>query len=638
MKKASTIVLYLLLLIYLEFVSKVLMFNKLPDKRFIYVILFSLTIAIILNLVTKLFSEKINKIITFILISIIVVFYMVNYLYFAMYASPVSISDVELLKDAVVDFYEMIVHLLVTNVVSVLLFLMPIFVYRMYYKHFDYAKKSFKNYIVTLVMIVGTYCGSIMALNLDKNDLYSAYNLYYNIDALTAGTEVLGLMTSERLSIKRTLLGFRELVVEEPVAEIEEIPKVYNELAIDFDSLIASESDEEIRGVYEYLKSKKATNKNEYTGKYKGKNLIFILAEGFNSMAVDKNRTPTLYKLINEGFNFKNYYSPLFFSTTGGEFQAMNSLIPSQEVLGMWRKNNPYLPYALGNVFGELGYKSSSYHNWTYTYYSRNTTMPTLGFSNYLGCGNGLEARINCSWVPSDVDLIRTTFDEYASNSPFVAYYISVSGHAPYNFTGGNSIAIKNKDVVSDLTYSDSVKAYLAAQMELEYAVSLLIENLKAAGILDETVIVLTGDHYPYTLTMEEIKELSLEERDETIEVNHSNLIIWNNKKENKVIEKVASQIDVLPTILNLFGIEYDARLLMGNDIFSEEEGLAIFSNRSWQSDKGRYFQGKEFISEVDDKESYLATVNKRVANSFTISKLIIEKDIYRKIFDFLGK
>jgi phosphoglycerol transferase MdoB-like AlkP superfamily enzyme len=262
--------------------------------------------------------------------------------------------------------------------------------------------------------------------------------------------------------------------------------------------------------------------------------------------------------------------------------------------------------------------------------------MPTLGFSNYTACGNGLEEKINCSWLPSDVDLINASFDDYASNSPFVTYYISVSGHAPYNFTGGNSISIKNKEKVENLPYSDSVKAYLSAQIELDSALNTLINKLEEKGILDDTVIVLTGDHYPYTLTTDEINEISNYERDETIEVNHSNLIIWNNKEEGVTIDKVASQIDVLPTVLNLFGISYDSRLLLGNDIFSSAEGLAIFSNRSWISDSGKYITNKGFTKTIseDVSDDYVDVMNNRVLNSFTISKLIMEQDLYRNILN----
>ncbi len=634
-KKHTTIILYLFLFVYLEIINKTLMFNKLLDKDFFNVILFSLSLSFLFSFFTHFFREKNNKRICTVLVILITAFYLYNFLYFSLFSMPFSINDLELVNNAL-SFYEIGLHLLQTDFLSILIFLIPFFLFLLYKNNFDFAKKERKKRIKIFIFFLFTHIIALLSLNIDKTTLYSPYNLYYHLNSLTTSTEVLGVFTSQRLSIKRAIFGFQEkLVTEETEEDSEEVS--YNKLDIDFDKLISETQDESTKNIYRYLKTKKATNKNEYTGLYKGKNLIFILAEGFNSIAVDEIRTPTLYKLIHEGFDFTNYYSPEFLSTTGGEFQAMTGLIPTQEILKIWRNENPTISYAIGNSFEKIGYNTFSYHNWLYTYYSRHKTMPTLGFNDYMACKNGMEKEINCSWLPSDVDMINKTFGNYAKNGPFVTYYITVSGHAPYNFMGGNSIAIKNKEVVKDLPYSDPVKAYLSAQMELEYALSSLIEKLEMEGILDDTVIVLTGDHYPYTLTEEEINEVSTYEREEMVEVNHSNLIIWNTNNEHKVIEKVASQIDVLPTILNLFGINYDSRLFIGNDIFSDEEGLAIFASRSWRSDKGTYFSNTGFVGE-EVSDNYITYMNSRIANSFTISKLLLEKNIYKKIEKEIGE
>ncbi len=633
-KKYSTVILYLFLFIYLELLNKVLMFNKLPNKEFLIVAFFSISLSFFLSSITHFFKEKTNKKIAIGLVVFFIAFYLYNFLYFSLFSLPFSISDIELVNNAI-SFYEIGLHLIQTDIIYILLFLLPFFVFILYKNNFDFSKNTNRKKGVKFLLSITIFLGTLGTLNLNKTDLYSPYNLYYNLNSMTASTEVLGVFTSQRLSIKRFFFGFQEkLVMENREESNSEIS--YNKLDINFDELIEKEKDETLKSVYEYLNTKKATNKNEYTGLYKGKNLIFLLAEGFNSIAVEEYRTPTLYKLINEGFQFTNYYSPEFLSTTGGEFQAMTGLIPTQEILKIWRNDTPKFSYAIGNVFNKLEYNTYSFHNWLYTYYSRNKTMPTLGFHNYLACKNGMEKRIDCSWLPSDVDMINTTFDDYAKNSPFATYYITVSGHAPYNFMGGNRMAVKNKDVVKDLPYSTSVKAYLSSQMELEYALNTLLRKLESAGILEDTVIVLTGDHYPYTLTEEEINEVSTYDREELVEVHHSNLIIWNTNNEHKVVDKVASQIDVLPTILNLFGVEYDSRLFIGNDIFSDEEGLAIFASRSWKSDKGIYYSDKGFVGEASD--AYVTAINSRVANSFTISKLLVEKNVYEKIETRIGE
>ena len=445
------------------------------------------------------------------------------------------------------------------------------------------------------------------------------------------------------MDIQRSIFGFHESIVEEEDTknnEEEELPEevtTYNQIDIDFDGLIASTNESGKKNLLEYLKNTSPTNQNDYTGYFKGKNLIFILAEGFNSIAVDSERTPTLYKLTHNGFVFNNFYSPVFLSTTGGEFQATTGLIPTQTILKTWKNNTPNIYYALGNSFNRLGYTTNAYHNWTYSYYERNKTMKTLGFYSYTGCRNGLELEMNCKWLPSDIDLMNVTFPKYSTEEQFMTYYITVSGHAPYNFTGGNNIASKNKNLVEDLPYSNSVKAYLASQIELDRALESLIQQLEEENILDNTVIALVGDHYPYTLSIDEINEISSYERDEIVEVNRSNFIIWNSEMKEKVeINKVGSQIDVLPTILNLFGIEYDSRLLVGKDILSNSEGIAIFSNRSWVTNKGTYFANENKFVSADDTEvdnEYIRKINTKVANSFTISDSIMKYDIYNYIF-----
>ncbi len=626
-KKYSVFFFYFFLFLYLEIINRILMFNKSLDKDFFVVLLFSLSLSCFFTFLTKLFKGKTSKILHCIFTILITAFYLYNFLYYSLFSTPFSIRDIELVSNAL-GFYEIALHLIQTDFLSILLFLVPFFLYLLSFKQFHYEKSKWYKKVGIGISTIVFYLLSLLSLNIDKNRLYSPYNLYYNIDSITTSTEVLGVFTSQRLGFKRALFGFEEKILKEE-EEIVEEPLEYNKIDFDFDQLIASETDAGTKQVYEYIKNKKATEKNEYTGMYDGKNLIFILAEGFNAIAVDEARTPTLYKLIHDGFYFTNYYSPEFLSTTGGEFQAMTGLIPTQEILSIWRNKHPDISYAIGNSFKREGYNTFSFHDWRYTYYSRHITMPTLGFDNYTACLNGLEKKMNCSWLPSDVDMINVSFDTYAKNTPFVTYYITVSGHAPYNF--GSNMAIRNKEIVNSLPYSNPVKAYLATQYELEKALTILLEKLEQAGILEDTVLVLTGDHYPYTLTEDQVNEISTYPRDEMVEVNHSNLIIWNPQNEFKEIDKVASQIDVLPTILNLFGIEYDSRMFIGNDIFSKEPGLAIFASRSWRSDEGTYFINKGFEGNAVSEE-YINQINARIANSFTISKLLLEKNIYAKL------
>ena len=235
--------------------------------------------------------------------------------------------------------------------------------------------------------------------------------------------------------------------------------------------------------------------------------------------------------------------------------------------------------------------------------------------------------------------MINVTFGDYANmEGPFATYYVTVSGHSPYN--NSDNIAKEYLSNLEGTSYSSQVKYYLAAQMELDKMLEQLVIKLTETGELDNTVIALVGDHYPYTLSTEEVNEVSSYEKDGTIEVNRSNFIIWNSQIEEPiVVDKVGSQIDVLPTLLNLFGIDYDSRLIVGQDILSNYEGIAIFSNRSWVTDYGWYYVSqKRFVLKegktLEDQEAYINRINNRVANSFSVSKMILDTNYYNYILN----
>ena len=640
MKKQFNVIFYLsFLIIYLEILTKI--FVTKSFSGILLTLLFSIPIILILYLITNIFKKKGNVVLTYIISVVFVIYYCFQFFFHRLFSNIFSFNTLGLASNAL-DFTNIIFDVVIKNIWVVILYLLPIILLIIFQKRINFERASLKKILICFIATILIWIISLLCLNINKNDTYSAYNLYYNINSESKTVETFGLFTYTRLDVKRVLFGFEEKLTmnEEPdipnipeEEEPEEVVPTYNEIEIDFDTLIANETNSTIKSMLEYFKNSDATNKNEYTGMFEGKNLIFILAEGFNMIAVDPELTPTLYKLSHEGFVFNNFYSPVFLSTTGGEFQATTGLIPTQSILSDWKKSEPTISYALGNAFSNLGYTANGYHNWTYTYYSRQKTMKTLGFTSYMGCGNGMEDLINCSWLPSDVDMINQTLPLYQDNTPFVTYYVTVSGHAPYAYNStGNSIALKNIQYVKDLPYSNNVKAYLATQIELDRALEALIDGLEEQGILEDTVIALVGDHYPYTLTIDEVNELSDYERDEIVEVNRSNFILWNSEIETVEVDKVGSQIDVLPTLLNLFGVEYDSRLIVGKDILSDAPGLAIFSNRSWVSDYGTYKNGKFTLKEgvtLENTTEYVTSMNNLVSNRFTLSANIIKYNMY---------
>ncbi len=410
-----------------------------------------------------------------------------------------------------------------------------------------------------------------------------------------------------------------------------------NVLNIDFGCLAEETKDKKIKNLHSYFASATPTDKNEYTGMFEGYNLIMLTAEGYSQWAVNEEITPTLYKMVHEGFYFENYYTPLWWtSTSDGEFVECTGLIPTGTNSFKKTADN-YMPFGFGHIFSELGYSTRAYHNHSYTYYGRDKTHPNLGY-DYKGVGNGLD--VKKTWPESDLEMMQKTVSEYIGDEKFHTYYMTVSGHMDYTFND-NSMSARNKKYVEHMDLSSEAKAYLACQKELDFALEYLLNELEAAGVADKTVIVLSGDHYPYGLEKDKIDELAGHEVEENFELYKSNLVLYCPGMEPVTVSEPCSALDIVPTVLNLFGVEYDSRLFMGQDIFSTATPLVMFSNQSYITDKVMYNSKNGQVTYLTDEElpeDYVKTVAAIVKNKFNISASIITKDYYSYLEKELSK
>lgn len=652
-RKLPLLIFYSFLIIYLELVYKSAVLNNVFSINTLTVIVFSIPFILINTLINSLFKEKINRIISIVLSIFITLIYISQYIYFEFYDSIFSIYSIKEGTGQVFgEFFSAILKMVLDNIWVTLLFLLPFLLFIIFGKKIFNYERNKKASLITSGLSIVSIAICILFVQFYGSGMYSLKRLYKETHAPMITINKVGLLSMEVLDLDRFIFGFEEKLynINKPTDNKEETKKPeeteeikYNVLDIDFDKLINEEENSMVKSMHEYFKNVTPTKQNEYTGIFEGKNLIYITAEGFDKIAIDESLTPTLYKLANNGFVFENYYQPLFtVSTSDGEYMFLNSLIPKEGVWSFYRSSNIYMPFGIGNVFKREGYSTvNAYHDHTYTYYNRDKSHPNLGFDKYIGCGNGLEELINCkTWPESDVEMINATVDDYINSDKFMTYYMTVSGHLNYTFTG-NYISYKNKDLVKDLPYTDHVKAYLAANIELDRAIESLINKLKEKGKLDDTVIVISPDHYPYGLKTSELNEISDTDRSDKFEMFHTSLILYNSEiEENVKVTKYVSSIDVLPTIYNLFGIKYDSRLLMGRDALSDAEGLVILSDRSFINEFGSYnsITGKYTKFKEDVSNDYIEKLNHEVYQRFTMSSLLLyEKngvylDYYRKL------
>lgn len=415
-------------------------------------------------------------------------------------------------------------------------------------------------------------------------------------------------------------------------------PQGVHALPIDFDTIIAGETDEGLLQAHQWFSQRDPTPENQWTGYFEGKNLIWIVAEGFSTLAMDPQRTPTLWKLSHEGFVFDHFYTPLWgVSTSDGEYVTTTGLIPKSGVWSYSLSAENYMPFSLGNQFRKEGYRTMAFHDYLYDYYDRNLSHPNMGYE-YYAIGQGLDLNWGGQFPPSDLEMMEEIVPMFIDEDQFMVYCLTVSGHLNYTLEE-NAMSARHWNVVKDLPYSDTVKCYLACQMELELALTRLVNQLEAAGKLDDTVIVLSADHYPYGLTDEEYSELLGHSVDPVFEIYENTLILWNSQMEETVhVDKYCSSLDVMPTLSNLFGLEYDSRLIMGSDILSDDKPLVIFANYSFINDQGYYNSTtNEFIRwdgkqpDSDEVSAMIAEVQNRVAYSATI----LDTDYYRILFNY---
>lgn len=602
-----------------------------------------------------------NKVIFSLYLTVLTLFILIQYVYhmilndqFLMLYSLVNGRGFE----NALDFVETIKLTILQHWWRLLVMALPMILYyalflpknRMHWERMDW-----KEALVVLGGGVLSHLLVLLVLILVGTDLNTP-KYYYDFQSnQPMNFKNLGVVTSMRLDMQRMIFKNTRnntWVIEDPVEESskeesemmqsearEQMQKksVPNVLDIDFDKLIANESNDTIRSLHEYMKSVEPTYTNEYTGIFKDYNLVLITAEGFSKWAVDPDLTPTLYKMVHEGFYFENFYQPLYYvSTSDGEFVTDTSILPQSDRWSYYRTSMIEMPFGMGNRLNPLGYTCFAYHNHTYDFYDRELSHPNMGYV-YKGLYNGMDIKVE--WPESDLDMIRASIDDYINCEPFHAYYMTVSGHLEYSY-GGNSMSRRNWDKVADLPYPESVKAYLACNIELDLAMEYLLQKLEESGAADHTLIVLSQDHYPYGLTDDELTLLN-----DGVDVTenwgrfHTNLIMYTPSMREQVrVKKYCCSLDVIPTIYNLMGLEYDSRLFMGRDILSSCDGLVITNDYSFFNEKVSYnTQTGETVYKVDGvDEKYVNKMINRVNNSYAVSLAIVDNDYYSYLKDYM--
>ena len=399
-----------------------------------------------------------------------------------------------------------------------------------------------------------------------------------------------------------------------------------------------------VSGLYEYtargfymtfLKSKQTVNeqdiaflkeeyskendkkKNRYTGKQKGNNLIIVQLEGVDSWLINKNDTPTLYNMMRNSINFTNHYS--YYNGGGSTFNsefAVNTgfITPLSYTQNAYTFNKNSFPYSLAHLFKNEGYSVNAFHMNTKEFYSRGTNYKNWGYDNYYGLVDLGTYKDNSYYLDRELILNEDFNEKMFSDKPFVDYIITYTNHMPFSSEKGNCKMLldldseENENVSYDLNEEDCARRQAK---ETDYMMELLLNELKTRNLYNNTTIVVLTDHYLYTLSDKTI--LDKYKNTSNYLINYTPFFIWNNGKDKKTVKTVTSQLNVLPTILNLFGIDYNPVNYIGSDALDNNyQKIVFFSDYSWY-DGNVYVDGgivtnKRYISDeaLDNKNYYV--------------------------------
>ncbi|MBQ7779193.1 MAG: sulfatase-like hydrolase/transferase [Clostridia bacterium] len=685
---------------YLEMIVRLCTTGAPTVIEFINIFFFSFSFGAFISFILSLIKNRtVLRIIAVALIVLITIIICSQMIYFQIFRFYYSLDNASMAGQAVGDFGEIMWKTIGSNIGYILILAIPAILMSVFNKVLsNYPTRRIPpilNYFCVAVMALAFICGSVSVAT-DNGEYGSLY--YYRYVDSTESAGKFGILTSMRLELQAKIFGkFEENVdikqgmndiynpfetdgndttnpdVTDPdgTTEPPAPPIVYGDNVME--NLDFSKTSGKIGELNKYFSSLTPTKKNEYTGMFEGYNLIFLSLEGFSHHVIDPNLTPTLYMMANEGFVFENFYNSVWGgSTSTGEYANLTGNFYNSTACMQTLLPKTYQPFTLGNQFKKLGYTTKAYHAWTHTYYNRDESHPVLGYEwiaynrNNVKGYSGLEdftfedgTKMKFPWVPSDHDTARITVNDFVDKEPFHVYYMTISGHTEYNWTG-NAMCKKHKAFINSycqqygLNYSDKVKAYLACQYEVELMLTELVDRLREAGVLDRTVFAMGADHYPYGLWddnngayLAELYGIPADDISSNFELYRNAFIIWNSAMEEPIhVDTPCSAIDILPTLSNLFGLEYDSRLMAGTDVLSDIEPVVIvnFDNKkgSWNwitkygsyttSDK-KFTLAQGFTATDAEIEAYVKSVNQLVSAKRKYSFYVIENDYYAYVF-----
>jgi phosphoglycerol transferase MdoB-like AlkP superfamily enzyme len=378
---------------------------------------------------------------------------------------------------------------------------------------------------------------------------------------------------------------------------------------------------------------------NAMTGIFEGKNVVLVLMESMDDWMINEEDTPTISRLMEEGINFTNFYTPFYGSarTLNTEFCANSGIyLPT---------NGHYVFDYVTNHFNQTmaaqlvdnGYTAEVFHYNEPSFYSRGVFEPAMGYNKY----NTYE-----DYTEDEEDL----YDEcYLFNNPDLNdlffregqtfnFIITRSAHLSYVYNEVLSYrALKQYPEYRGKYGHEEVDCAMVKAKLVDDLFARLLQELEARGQLENTVIVAITDHYTYGFDDVE-KMLELSGVDEEFKLEKTPCFIWSADGPAMEFGKTLNTSDLLPTVLNLMGIDSPYHYL-GQDAFDKRYvGYALFPDGSWIVDgtlwRPEYGENMQLLTEdaVPLTAEQREEINAYLLEYGQISNLLLTTDYYRKI------
>lgn len=432
--------------------------------------------------------------------------------------------------------------------------------------------------------------------------------------------------------------------------------------------------DESAKEFREYYETKEDTSTiNKYTNMFKGKNVIAIHAESIQNFVLDasfngEDVAPNLKRLASEGLYFSNFYSQESVGTSSDtEFTFASSLMPSSS--GTVFMNYFDREYnTIQKSFKEKGYYTFSMHGNNCSFWNRDVTHKSLGYDRFYCYKKDYEIDETIGLGLSDKSFFRQSIPKIKeiseNNENFYGTLIMLTNHTPFTdideisdykvtkkYQKLNEETGKYEESEADYLEGTTIGSYFKSVHYADAALGELLDGLDKEGILDNTVIIIYGDHDNklkkseynkyYNYVAETDSYLKKDDENYTnvdyyfYELNRKvPLIIWSKDKKLKTeVNKVMGMIDVSPTLGNMFG--FKNKYALGNDIFSVDENVVVFPSGNWLTNKMYYSQSRGEGKLLNEEETvsleYIEKYNSYSEKLISISNDIIIYDMIKK-------